>query len=127
MSRRACHSNARLRSTSVDNNFITDIFRWLPDSYSFIYINCQPSQIHSAIFLEYRVSISKNFRYGELQFKISPGNPVAFRHKFNLISTCSIHHCVKIGVRKENQIRRVRLTRNFSHSFPLDKNTLGDF
>ena len=67
------------------------------------------------------MSISKIFRYGELHFKISPGNPVAFRHKFNLISTCSIHHCVKIGVGKENRIRRIRLTRNFSHSFPLDK------
>ena len=47
------------------------------------------------------MSISKTFRYSELHFKISPGNPVAFRHKFNLISTCSIH-CVKIGVGKEN-------------------------
>ena len=127
MSRRACHSNTRLRSTSVDNNFITDIFRWLPDSYSFIYINCQPSQIHSAIFLEYRVSISKNFRYGELHFKISPGNPVAFRHKFNLISTCSIHHCVKIDVGKENRICRIRLTRNSVIVSLLIKNTLSDF
>ena len=73
-----------------------------------------------------RVSISKNFRYSELHFKISPGNPVAFRRKFNLISTCSIH-CVKIGLGKENRIRRIRLARNFSHSFPFDKNTLSDF
>ena len=83
------------------NNFITDIFRWLPDSYSFIYIKFQPSQIHSAIFLEYRVSISKNFRYGELHFKISPGNPVAFRHQFNLSLTCSIH-CVKWPWKRES-------------------------
>ena len=66
------------------------------------------------------MSISKKFGYSELHFKISPGNPVAFPHKFNLISTCSIH-CVKIGVGKENRIRHIRLARNFSHSFPLDK------
>ena len=41
--------------------------------------------------------ISKNFRYSELHFKISPGNPVAFRH--NLILTCSIH-CVKMVLEK---------------------------
>ena len=66
------------------------------------------------------MSILKTFRYSELHFKISPGNPVAFRHKFNLISTCGIH-CVRIGDGKENRIRPIRLARNFSHSFPLDK------
>ena len=41
----------------------------------------------------------KNFRYTELHFKISPGNPVAFRHEFNLILTCSIH-CVNMALVK---------------------------
>ena len=45
------------------------------------------------------MSISKKFRYSELHFKISPGNQVAFRHKFNLISTCSIH-CVRMALGK---------------------------
>ena len=113
------------RSTSVDNNFISNKFRWLPDSYSFIYINCQPSQIHNAIFLVYRGSISLNFGYIELHFKISPGNPVAFRHKVNLILTCSTH-CVKIPLKK-NRICPMRLASNFSHSFHLNKNRLNDF
>ena len=73
------------------------------------------------------MSISKNFRYGELHFKISSGNPVAFRHKFNLISTCSIHQCVKIGVGKENRIHRIRLKEISVIVSLLIKNTLSDF
>ena len=71
------------------------------------------------------MSISKNFRYSELHFKISPGNPVAFRRKFNLISTCSIH-CVKIGLGKENRIRHDLQEISVIVSL-LIKNTLSDF
>ena len=43
--------------------------------------------------------LKKNFRYTELHFKISPGNPVVFGHEFNLILTCSIH-CVNMALEK---------------------------
>ena len=72
------------------------------------------------------MSISKNFRYSELHFKISPGNPVAFRHKINLISTCSIH-CVKMALEKRIEYVAYDLQVISVIVSLLIKNTLSDF
>ena len=72
------------------------------------------------------MSISKNFRYSELHFKISPGNPVAFRHKFNLISTCSTH-CVKMALEKRIEYVTYDLQVISVIVSLLTKNTLSDF